>query len=133
MSPPHPDDVNIYDRDFSLLVDMGCNSIRTWSLPPTPWDDDPPPVGDPPYYDDPRIFDNMFDKAHEYGIKVIAGAEHSTAMTLHSRCVSKSFTYPSPLKQPNKFIDCRRIFANGLQISRRCQEGQGDAGYRTSQ
>ncbi len=40
------------------------------------------------------------------GIKVVAGAEHATAMTLHSKNVLKIFTYPSPLKNPDEFIDC---------------------------
>ena len=43
------------------------------------------------------------------GIKVIAGAEHLTAMTLHSRCVSKSFTYPSPIKKPKLSVSARII------------------------
>jgi hypothetical protein len=49
--PPHPDDPAIYDRDFPLLVDMGCNTIRTWGTPGT----------------------NLMNKAEEYGLKVIAG------------------------------------------------------------
>jgi hypothetical protein len=49
--PPPPDDLSIYDRDFPLLVDMGCNTIRTWGVPGV----------------------NLMGKADEYGLKVIAG------------------------------------------------------------
>lgn len=61
-SPPHPDDPDIYDRDFQLLEKMGCNTIRIWALPPSPWVEVP---GDP--------YINLMNKAAEYGLKVIAG------------------------------------------------------------
>jgi PKD repeat protein len=50
-SPPNPDNPDFYDRDFPLLVDMGCNTIRAWGMPGI----------------------NILNKAEEYGIKVIAG------------------------------------------------------------
>ncbi|MCK4826015.1 hypothetical protein KA005_60265, partial [bacterium] len=61
--PPHPDNPVMYDRDFPLLVNMGCNTIRIWG---TPWDDP-----DTPEVELNRV--NLFDKAGEYGLKVIAG------------------------------------------------------------
>ncbi|MBL7071402.1 MAG: hypothetical protein ISS26_04445 [Candidatus Omnitrophica bacterium] len=43
-------DSGVYDRDFPLIVAMGCNTIRTW--------------GDPPMA--------LLNKAEEYGLKVMA-------------------------------------------------------------
>lgn len=50
-TPPSFLNSSIFDRDFPILVDMGCNTIRTWG--------------------DPGI--ELMDKAGEYGLKVIAG------------------------------------------------------------
>ncbi len=45
------DDVRIYQRDFPLLQQMGCNTIRTWG----------------------KVNQNLLDYANQYGIKVLAG------------------------------------------------------------
>jgi hypothetical protein len=49
----------MYDRDLTLLQDMGCNTIRTWG--------------------EPGI--ELMDKASQYGIKVIAGFWMDTKWT----------------------------------------------------
>jgi len=44
-------DPGVYDRDLPLIVDMGCNAIRTWGEPSL----------------------DLLNKAEEYGLKVLAG------------------------------------------------------------
>lgn len=50
MWPPQPDNSAIFSRDFPLLANMGCNTIKTWSAPGP----------------------NLMNKAQQYGLKVIA-------------------------------------------------------------
>jgi subtilisin family serine protease len=63
---PHPDDPASYDRDFQLLANMGCNTIRTWGLP---WKEE----NGGPYI-------NLMSKAHEHGLRVIAGFRMDTTV-----------------------------------------------------
>lgn len=50
------------------------------------------------------------------GIPVVAGAERSTAMGLHSRHTSRSFIYPSPLKDRAGFVEAvRRVAAESQE------------------
>ena len=47
----YPDSISIYERDFPVLADIGCNTIRTWGIPGM----------------------NLMNMAREYGLKIIAG------------------------------------------------------------
>ena len=49
--PPDPINPLKFDRDFPLLAEMGCNTIRTWAQPGL----------------------ELMNKAEEYGLKVIVG------------------------------------------------------------
>jgi subtilisin family serine protease/PKD repeat protein len=68
--PPNPDDPNIYDRDFRLLVDMGCNTIRTWEMPGI----------------------NIMAKAEEYGLKVVAGFQMDCTSNYRNPAVREEIT-----------------------------------------
>lgn len=46
------------------------------------------------------------------GIRVVAAADRITAMGLYSKYSSETFTYPSPLKHRNEFVEAVRRAAN---------------------